>query len=407
MNSVFIDQLERINWNFGTKKIVSDGAVYPFNNRKFHSYPATYIPEIPFTIVEILSKEGDVVLDPFGGIGTTFVQALIQKRIPISIDNNTIASNITRDFFSLFNPQTDISIAETLILEKISVYEKNMDYTSNLEDKQRELFGWYEKNTLNELSFLITVYDELIALNENKGLICLFHLCLSNVLTTVCSQNGGWAYIADNVKPKNDCFKDKRPIERFRSAMGLCVKSIQYYKEILGNEIASIYSDERFTNVVCDNFVNCNIDELRGKVNLVVTSPPYPKMIDYVKSQRLSYYVEKKDFTDDLATEIGARARRNKPNAIESYISDMTICNAQIYDCLVKKGILCYVLPMFPDEGRDVERKRAIDCIIEDCKQRGFVEVYQKERCIPGTQRSNNIKWASLKKELIVVMEKS
>lgn len=96
-----IDKLQSINWNFGNRKIVDKETAFPFNNRKYHTYPATYIPEIPFTLIEILSKRGDIVLDPFGGIGTTLVQALIQERVPVSIDNNLIASKIAEDFFCI------------------------------------------------------------------------------------------------------------------------------------------------------------------------------------------------------------------------------------------------------------------------------------------------------------------
>ena len=111
MNNDLKNRLGRINWDFETRLVVDTDDIFPFNNRKYHSYPATYIPEIPFSLIEILSEKGSVVMDPFGGIGTTFIQALIQKRIPISIDNNSIASHITNDFYVMFNPCIDLDKA--------------------------------------------------------------------------------------------------------------------------------------------------------------------------------------------------------------------------------------------------------------------------------------------------------
>lgn len=70
-------KLHNINWNFDFNIDYSSDSIYPFDCRKHFSYPATFIPEIPFTLIEVLSQKGDIILDPFGGIGTTFVQALM------------------------------------------------------------------------------------------------------------------------------------------------------------------------------------------------------------------------------------------------------------------------------------------------------------------------------------------
>ena len=52
-----------------------------------------------------------------------------------------------------------------------------------------------------------------------------------------------------------------------------------------------------------------------NSVDLVITSPPYPNMTDYVTSQRLSYYflglgLADKSRLKDLDLEIGPRIRR-------------------------------------------------------------------------------------------------
>lgn len=404
MEKEIIDKLESVNWDFGNRKIVDKETIFPFNNRRYHTYPATYIPEIPFTIIEVLSKEGQLVMDPFGGIGTTLVQALIQKRIPISIDNNLIASKIAKDFFILFSPFVDLdrSLQEIYgLLEGHNRDEK--DYVSFLSNQRKELIGWYEEHTLNELAYLILIYDQINMNNNDEGLMALYHLCLSNVLTTVCSQNGGWAYIADNVKPKKDCLKDKHTIEKFKANVLSCVKGIQEHKRLLGNSVANIYTDRSIENIINADMLQVDIKILKEKVDLVVTSPPYPKMIDYVKSQRLSYYIENKTFLDEQQHEIGARCRRNNIDTVEKYVMDMKICNKKMYECLAVGGYLCYVLPAFPQE---TDRREAIEMVINDCRKLGFEEKHRIDRCIPGTQRSNNIKWASLKKEQIIILEK-
>ena len=83
INKNRIIQLESINWNFFEK-----------NNKltkKLHWYPGTFPQEIPATIIQALSKENDLIFDPFGGIGTTLAEALRLNRKCIVSDINPVA----------------------------------------------------------------------------------------------------------------------------------------------------------------------------------------------------------------------------------------------------------------------------------------------------------------------------
>ena len=401
MNNEIIEKLDSINWDFDTRVIADDHAVYPFNKRKFYSYPATFIPEIPFSLIEILSLPGSVVLDPFGGIGTTFIQALIQNRIPISIDNNAIASSITNDFFVLFHPAVNLSRISDSINTLLGTYSPHNDYSVYMDNQRNELKGWYDSKTYNEISYLIYIYDQIK--HKKDGTSNLFHLCLTNVLTSASSQNGGWAYFADNVKPSETKLKEKKALEKFKLFLSSCVNSIQHYKSLVNADTITANSNKSIKNIINADFVSFNIDSLRENIDLIVTSPPYPKMVDYIKSQRLSFYLDEYELYDGLKQEIGARYRRNNKNTIDEYVASMSVCNKKMYDLLKFGGYLCYILPCF-HEGSD--RWNAIETVINNCKEVGFSQKYQKIRSIPGTQRSNNIKWASLSKEQIIIMEK-
>ena len=93
-------------------------------------------------------------------------------------------------------------------------------------------------------------------------------------------------------------------------------------------------------------------------------------------------------------------------DTVVKYVESMNKCNERIYDSLKKGGCLCYVLPDFSSEDKQ-DRKEAIDEVIQDCINRGMNRVFKSNRCIPGTKRSNNIKWASLKQEQIIILEKT
>ncbi|MGD9842790.1 MAG: DNA methyltransferase, partial [Steroidobacteraceae bacterium] len=65
-----------------------------FLTHDVHPYPAKYIPQIPGNFIRRLSCPGEIVLDPFGGSGTTATEAVRLGRRAVSIDANPLATLI-------------------------------------------------------------------------------------------------------------------------------------------------------------------------------------------------------------------------------------------------------------------------------------------------------------------------
>ena len=70
-----------------------------------HPYHAKFIPSIPREFMLEYSKEGDLVLDPFCGSGTTLLEAMLNNRRSIGVDLNEIAYMITRAKVFIAEPQ--------------------------------------------------------------------------------------------------------------------------------------------------------------------------------------------------------------------------------------------------------------------------------------------------------------
>ena len=62
----------------------------------FYRYPARFSPKFVREIIDLFSKPGDVILDPFVGGGTTLVEALISNRHSIGFDVSPIASFVSQ-----------------------------------------------------------------------------------------------------------------------------------------------------------------------------------------------------------------------------------------------------------------------------------------------------------------------
>ena len=391
-----IRKLHNINWNFDFNINYSSDSLYPFDCRKHYSYPATFIPEIPYTLIEILSCKGDTVLDPFGGIGTTFIQALLLERNPISCDINPIATNVCSALYKLFDPDLDREALKQQLLSFCDNYNENIDYTINTTEQQKELDGWYKKDTFNKICYLISKYNEV----QDVRLSNVLKLVVSSMLSTLSSQNKGWAYIADNVKPKDDEYRSKPVFETYKTRIKLLFSEIEVH---LKNKAETF---KEFYNKTAENeriFNTSVVDVNLSQVDLIVTSPPYPKMIDYVKSQRMALSFLNQKYSDYTTLEIGARCRRANKNALDEYKASMDIINKHLCDLLKPGGFFCLVLPDYPENDK---RKPIIDSMVKSYEDYGMKLIDEFKRYIPSNRRTISIQWASLVNEKILIFRK-
>lgn len=398
-NSEIAKRLSSINWNFDFAIEYGDDSLHPFNCRKYYSYPATFIPEIPYALVEILSQKGDIVLDPFGGIGTTFMQALSLEREPYSFDINPIASFVCNTLYKLFNPLLDKNMIRTHLLQLCEGYDASSDYSVDLSPLRKELAGWFEPSTFNEISFLFQQLHHIQDQIEED----VMKLVLSSILVTLSSQNKGWAYIADNVKPKDDELKKKHVFEQYKTSVKTLLNDVIEHEAKLSTTFKDFYSEISLKPHVFE----CSLVDMtameKESVNLVITSPPYPRMIDYVKSQRLSFNFINENFGDYVGKEIGARYRRSRKDFLESYERSIKQINTAIVNLLKTNGYLCIVLPDY--EASD-NRKEVIERIVKDYIQLGLTKVFEISRYIPNHKRTLSIQWATLVNERIYIFQK-
>ena len=398
-NSEIIKRLSSINWNFDFAIEYGNDTLHPFNCRKYYSYPATFIPEIPYALIEILSQKGDVVLDPFGGIGTTFMQALSLERVPYSFDINPVASFVCKTLYRLFDPVLDKNLIKTQLLQLCDGYNESKDYSFGFSPLRKELAGWFEKTTFNEISFLFQQFDHIQGQTEQD----VMKLVLSSILVTLSSQNKGWAYIADNVKPKEDELKKKHVFEQYKISVKNLLNDVIEHEAKLSETFEAFYSAISHETHVFESSVVDTTTMKEEIVDLVVTSPPYPRMIDYVKSQRLSFDFINENFGDYVGKETGARYRRSRKDFLDTYERSIGQINSTIVKLLKKNGYLCVVLPDY--EYTD-DRKEVIERVVADYIQRGLTKVFEISRYIPSHKRTLSIQWATLVNERIYIFQK-
>lgn len=398
--------LESINWDFSHNTLLSPTDLKPFNCRKYHWYPGTFIPQIPFTLIEVLSLPGATVFDPFSGIGTTFFQALSLERSPIASEICTVAVNICKSMLLLFDPKINLNKLREDIQNIVFEYDYDQDYSKSVsaEIHMEKLRPWYEKETFNKLSFLFNKEFE----SESLYMRSAMRIVISSLLKTVCSQDRGWGCIADNMLPKAEQIKERDVFGNFKKSLNMLLNDIASHKETLEPSYYTFYDEfiKKQSIFHCDiRNANCVTKE---SIDIVITSPPYANMIDYVTSQRLSYYYMGISIPDDSIIEIGARNRRKRKDTLSRYIDDMKVVNKLIADSLKIGGYACYIMPLFnSDNAKNQDRKIVMENILSSIEDLGLLPVSEFDRVLSNKRRDHNSKWTSLEQEKIYIYRKA
>ena len=402
--------LHNIDWSFTSKSVIYEG-VGPFDCRKHHWFPATFIPEIPFTLIEILTRPYATVYDPFAGIGTTYFQALLLNRRPIATEVCKVTVEFMKSLLVLFNPRLDFKSIQSKAKEIVNQFEPHTDYIEKISENPPmnilidKLRPWYHKKTFNHLAYLFLAAHYC----DDEPTKATIKISISAILKRVCSQDRGWGCVADNVLPKEHQIENghKDTLSIFYGHVRRLLEDLSDHLANVPQEYNQVYNDVLRQETIFHADVRKSSPVPDNSVDLVVTSPSYPKMTDYVKSQRLSYYwlgVPVSSKNKDLIAEIGARNKRHRKDSLDRYLEVIKESNRTLSKKIKKGGYVCFVMPVF---GRnDHERKRTIEKILLDLQELFGEQEEEFRRTIPAVRRSHNIKWATLEQERILIFRK-
>ena len=398
--------LQNINWNFHPRPRSSTNSLKLFNCRKYHWYPATFIPEIPYTLIELLTKPGAKVLDPFCGIGTSYFQALLLSRLPFGIDICSFSVEFACLLFELFDPSVDLLGIKHSIENRTKEYKPEVDYIRMAEDgvpgqQLKELGRWYSDRNFNALCFLIILERETQDRYTNAAL----RISISSILSRASNQDRGWGCIADNVLPKSYQLRQIDVISVFMRALTKLLSDLNSIKH--NTDYEDVYRETKEIGTIHRSNI-CEFDGIgEGSIDFVITSPPYPNMVDYTSSQRLSYYYFDYDIDLDRKREIGSRSMRKRKSSLNDYVSQMASANMTIANTIKKGGLLCYIMPSFSsDNENNLKRRSIVQKVVSGIEELGLIKEVELKRSIPSLKRSHNKRWATLKTEIIHIFKK-
>lgn len=297
-NEEIVDGYKRITGEFWTAR-----------QRQMHSihyavsYRASFKPELPNFFIErhCSDREKDIVCDPFGGRGTTILEANILGYAGISNDVNPLSERIAR-------PKTrPVTITDL----KSVLNDINLDVEVDMSDYDR-FIPFYHPDTYRELVALkqylrenrsdVDCFIEMIALSRLHGHSTGFFSVYSFPQISIPSSAQARINVERDQKP------DYRPIKP-----RIARKAKRVLTDFTDDELAGLHEVSSKNQFTCED--TREMKSIKDEsVALIVTSPPFLNKADYITDNWLEFWfldINEKPLRDSIVQTDDLKVWRN------------------------------------------------------------------------------------------------
>jgi DNA modification methylase len=374
--------LNKIDWTFH-----GDRSDSPFSDLHFH--PGRFVPQIPAAIIGFATNPGEIVLDPFCGAGTTLIEAQRLNRFAIGIDLNPVSCLQSRAKLVPFSAD-QISDLLRQALQRFFAFRlvpRNKSTDEPPIPPSVQLAKWFHPQTGVELSRIWS----FLALEHDPILSDMLLFCFSAILMPSASETRSWGYICDNVRPLT-----YRYVDANKAFAAKIVELENAYARRDSRQPTTTFTQYIDAKVLAGDALAHLMDLESNSIDLVVTSPPYSGVIDYIKSQRLTLEWLSENVEPLRALEIGARSKRHRIRSEIQYVEQMGNLLTQLHRVLKPKKSMVLVI------GESPKRSAVVGTILESIRNKSFEVDAVIERKIGVDRRQP----ASLITEFIIVASK-
>lgn len=242
-----------------------------FSSHGIHDYKGKFNPQTASAIINYFClKNGDSLLDPFCGSGTTLLEAQNKKIDSLGIDINPLATFVANSklSFERFDKHEFIECFENL---RTSICNNNLHAEDAFQHPNIEyLSKWFEYEILIKISYLFDVISKI----SSPQIANFFKCCASDLLRDYSLQEPQDLRIRrrKSPMPEVDIF------EKF-------TKKIEHFARIV-NDLPDA-SGQSSSTAICADIRDYRI-ESELLFDAAITSPPYATALPYIDTQRLS-----------------------------------------------------------------------------------------------------------------------
>jgi hypothetical protein len=322
---------------------VSDWSFRLTRNEPFHTFPSTFVRSIPATLITLLQAQEGIILDPFGGTGTTAVEAALHGARAITADASSVAHLIATAKLTHLDRTVRTQLREAILPH---IGSTHTDQHPRID--RADL--WFHAATLRELSGIWVDVQTFAA--ELPAARWILLVAFSAILTSCTERRGReHGYFADNAPlPKgmpHPSYIDAG--EEYRRRLLSCLGWIERrYSEMerRGREPRNSLSRISSLQVPIQEASLSAYDIGPHSVDAIITSPPYVGMADYTLAQRLTYdWIFPGRLEADFAQEIGSRRGRFSPeDTVAAYELALRAFAALAHAALTPTGHVAIVL---------------------------------------------------------------
>ena len=266
---------------------------------RLHPYLGKFVPQLVEALLDRYVKPGGRVLDPFAGSGTTLVQCLESDYDAVGIDVaafNCLLMRVKTTRYDLFRLETDVREALARLGRSRA---RPRGYV-------REWFAPRAAAELLHFRSLVDDYEHADVLR-----IVLARAARSARLTTHFDLD----FPRSPQLQPYWCHKHRRECAPVQEAEKFLARYLVDTLERI-KAFQKVRARGRTATVVHGDSTEVALD---GVFDAMVTSPPYPGLIDYHEQHRYAY--ELLELDDRRERELGAAARGTSRRAVEEYVS--------------------------------------------------------------------------------------
>lgn len=364
-----------IDWSFSAEDTT-------YLSHDIHPYPAKFPPQLPAQVIKLLTSVGECVWDPFGGSGTTALEAVLNNRSCISTDINPIGGIIGKAKTTTLCTE-DIDDT-TRFVDRLEYYANNTDCLTDYFDEHKgeleseipsipNIEKWFEPAAICELAFLKHFIK--IELSSPSAAV-IAKASLSKIITRVSNQESETTYRAVPKKMESG-------------------ETIRLYLKDLKDNLGKIEKLSPLIGYQSSRFITANVMEdivekggmiQPGSIDLVVTSPPYPNAFDYHLYHRFRIFWLDGDPRDVGKMEIGSHLKyQRSKKKFEQFEKEMTPVLKNCREALKAGRYAVFILGDAVFDGTEYKTAERIGKIAETL---GFIKIGIIDRPLPENKRS-------------------
>lgn len=240
----------------------------------FHRYPAKFFPELPRWLIKRYSKEGNIILDPFSGSGTTNIEALLTRRDSIGVDVDPFSRYLSKVKTTPLDEE-ELQSTQKFLLKFILNYKP-----SKVSEKDIPIFpyrdNWFNKEIILELAYLKKIIDDLDASGDVKD---FFRICFSSIIRCVSNADDNCTRTVIRKKLNKKVYPADA-LKKFTEVILINVpKMIEFSQKCPFGTKVNFPDTMDARNISYQNYFD-----------LAVTSPPYANAVDYPRTHQLESY---------------------------------------------------------------------------------------------------------------------